>query len=201
LDGAGRGKTEEPYRIKVETSNIDFGLVLQGEQIVLDTDEDWPTRRSRGQRQRQHTARILGVQFKRGWRCSIKEHEWIEFSDLLERCQGIPHLVICSVPWTPLAEEMSKEVGHLLMSRARDLGFTTVFMSLSSVLLLFSSVVRGFIASEACMKLLVKPSASNGNPYKFLGVSDVQAAIDSSPDRQMPPSMREKILRHFEVRM
>jgi hypothetical protein len=198
LDPVNRLNDQYRIRIHVEPPS---GLLWQGEKRKEITDIESKDEQRQYHYVKDCKVKVIGVQFRRHWEANpgSNPREWRPFINLLEDDEHIQHLVIVSLPWIPLATEMSEDLHQFLQNRADRPEYSTTIITPAAFGVMVTSIVRDFVTSEVCMKMLAKTSPKNHPWFNFIAVKDVLEAIEQMPDPQIPPTIRETLLRHFEV--
>ncbi len=203
LGPSSRSTLDERYRVRVALPETGVGMLWHGERplFVSHGDKEAEERantRDRKKWEKQHQVKVMGVQLRKGWICHSGQGNWQPLANLLQDEHKNRHLVIVSLPWTPLRDEMPNDLVDVLMRRASLPEFSTIIMTPAAFAIMVSSIVRNFLPSEACMKMLIEAPSTN-HLFRALTVSSIQRMLDETPDRQVPPTIREKLIRHFEV--
>lgn len=194
---------EYKYRIRIDQPLPEVGMVWVVEQLIKssqpeDFDNVHQIRRGERKYERNEVVKILGVQFRQGWYCSLNNDAWQPFANILREQQRFPHLVIVPLPWVPSREELPTDLHDILEQRASLLGFSTTFVTPAAFAAIVTSIVRNWVSSQLCIKMLCDPIRSY-QPFNLVAVKDVQEALDKTPDRPVQATIREKLIRHFEV--
>jgi hypothetical protein len=203
LSSPSRLSIDERYRIRIDIPLSEFGMYWHGErQIALDVENDVKKHDGIEQREtrkysKQHSVKIIGVQFRKDWQYTIGRSQWKPFTDLLHDEQNIRYIVIVALPWTPLQEEMPASLRLALQGRSAR-SYSISFITPAAFATMVSAITRDFVSSEACMKLLTK-QVDGDRMMNVIAVKDIQETIDRTPDRKIPGALREKLIRHFEV--
>ena len=203
LTSAGRSAYSDRYRVRIDFPLPNSGMIWVGERLIsVDAYEEISDVNSKAQQERKYekqvTLRIIGAQFNKNWDCSVGTGRWQPFVNFLKDEQRTRHLVIVPFPWTPSREELSDDLKKVFEQRGSIAEFSTTFVTPAAFAVIVSSLIRDFISSELCMKLLTETPKSH-QLFSVVAVKQVQEVLDKTPNRPLVATIREKLLRHFEV--
>ena len=198
LGAVGAASADDSYRIRVEFPAMGVGVLWHGE-VVYDKHEQEnqkPERHDNArQSARQHSVKVIAIEFYKDWRGSTGGDTWMLCADLIASEQSTPHLAIVCLPWTPLAQHMPAALKGVLEQRNKTPGFSTVFLTAAAYGVMLSTIVRDFVSGESFMKDLTAPAKSL---FSSIGIKDVSAILDRESNA-VPSSIRTKLIQHFEV--
>jgi len=193
----------EHYQIHVYLSQNEMGISWYGKKIsdesisYNDNYEDSLDSQSKSF-DIDKIIHVVGVQFHSTWKCRVGKNEYNSLDEVIRRQQSFENLVIVPLPWMPMKSEMPAAVQEAFKERRGISGYSTSIVSPAAFAVMASCIVRDFVSSEACLNILAKPLQAN-QYYNTVSIRDVQEIVDSMPERHIPPSIRETLLKYFEV--
>jgi superfamily II DNA/RNA helicase len=203
LNVLGNSAVDDRVRISVDIPTRVAGIHWNFERAVRISNPERSDRKSTGSKmregryEREKFAHIFGLQFRRGWKCS-DGNKFDSFASFLKRHEKTQHLFIVALPWYPLSTELPNDAVQLLTTRSDTLNYTTTIFTIAAFATLVTALARDFLNSEKCMEILFQATPKRAL-FNIISIREVQVAIDSMPDRQIPLPIREKLIRHFEV--
>jgi hypothetical protein len=186
LNPSKRSSIDYTYRIQIERREEENGLIWIAERYEEEL-RDYI---------RECQLKIIAVQIRQDWYGRLGQDDWLPLTDIIEREYEIKNLVLVPLPWIPPMEEIPPELKIILQERLRSSDSSTTFVTPAAFAVILSSLVRGFISGEAFVARFIQ--GPTNTMFNDIAVKDVLEILDISPFK-LPPPVREKLVRHFEV--
>ena len=187
--GRGALSRREGFRVTVGHAAGD-GLVLRGETVGSERQDFGGAELPGGM-----TVRIVGVEMRRDWRCSVGGREWRGLAETLEEFEA-GHLALVAMPWTPYHGEMPTAVSDAVLRRAEAGNCGLSVLTPAAFAVMMTALLRGFTSGRDLMVLLT--SGRSSDSLSIVGVNLVQTTLQKA-GVAWPESIRERLIEHFEV--
>lgn len=185
-----RGRTlDRQFRVRVEIPDEANGVFLIAEQALDESHQG-----ARETFSTHFATKAIGIHLSKNWQCRSGNSPWMGFADFLEREASTPNLLIVPFPWLPAFDVMPPSVRKAFQVRRAMPRSHTLFVSGAAFATIVTCIARDFFTGESLMRSI---AVSDSTPT-FLGIKAIQPLLDGAPN-PLPPAIREKIIRHFEV--
>ncbi|MCP4110913.1 MAG: DEAD/DEAH box helicase [Desulfobacteraceae bacterium] len=149
--------------------------------------------------------KILGLQFNKSWGVFCGSDDvFIPFNQLLEKEAQTPHLVFVTLPWSPYLKEVPPSTVEILESRKKS-DYTTVLISPTAFATIVTAIVNHYVQGNTFIQYLTTPHSGmiqlvlTQQILKICDIENVNSANSANSAKKLPESLREELIRFFEV--
>lgn len=203
LSGTSVSSGNSRLTIRVEIDPTENGTQWIGYEVLPPSLDDGKLFSNRDKPNlmgsRKYKMRFIGTEFRADWKVRVDAIGWIPFAELLKKHRREPYLVIVPFPWLASWTEIPPDALDIIEQRQRSGELHTIIMTPAAFAAVVTSLVRDFLDGEDFFSALCE-QIPDETGFSVFGVHDVQELLDmSSSPHPVVPTIREKLLRHFEV--